>query len=306
MLSKNIPIKQNCKLCGTLAELKESHLVPSFIYRWLKNTSGTGHLRFGQTPNKRVQDGMKIPLLCNDCEQLLSRWENTFAQKIFHPIRDKNDGTLTYGPWFAKFAASVSWRILYIFVEGKYLTHFPPNVTSKINEVLQKWKAFILDKADNPGPFPLSFIPFGILSSMPPPGASPNINWYLTRPVDVDVVYAEGQSHVFSKMCHCVILGFIERPVETHWRGTRLSVKGGTVSQNITVPEPFWDYVNRQAKGVYKLTRDLSQRQKDVISKSYQKNMERFAGSETFKAIDQDFLMFGNKAFPFDANDEPV
>lgn len=245
---------------------------------------------------------MKTPLLCKDCETRFSAWEKEFAEQIFHPIREKNDGTLSYGPWFAKFAASVSWRVLFAFTEKKHLIHFPAHVISEANDALKQWKAFILDTVDNPGPFPLSFIPLGILSSVPPPGTSPNINWYINRSVDIDVVYAKGQSFIFSKMCHCIILGFIERPVETHWKGTRISIKRGSVSQRMTLPQPFMDYVNAQAKRVHELTRGLSQKQQDVITKSYKKNTERFEKSEAFKAINQDFLMFSNNAFALDAN----
>lgn len=298
-MSKNI---HHCKLCGKLAELRESHLVPAFVYRWLKNTSGTGYIRFGQAYNQRVQDGMKIPLLCEDCESRLSVWEKKFAEQIFHLVREKNDGNLSYGSWFAKFAASVSWRVLLTFAERGHLTHLPAHVTLKANDALQKWKAFMLDKVDNPGPFPLNFIPLGMLSSMPPPGTSPNINWYLTRAVDIDVVHAKGQSYVYLKMCHCIFLGFIEQPVGTYWKGTRISIKRGVVAQRMTVPKPFMDYVNNKAKRLYNLTRNLSQKQKEVISESYQKNMDRFTNSETFKAVDQDFLMFGKDAFALDTD----
>ncbi len=50
-----------CRLCGKNADLQESHIIPSFVYRWLKDSSGTGYLRFGPEPNKRVQDGYKNP-----------------------------------------------------------------------------------------------------------------------------------------------------------------------------------------------------------------------------------------------------
>lgn len=295
-MSVAITIK-HCKLCGKLAELKESHLVPAFVYRWMRSTSGTGHLRFGQTPNQRVQDGIKTPLLCEDCEGRLSVWEKKFAEQIFHPAREKNDGTLSYGPWFAKFAASVSWRVLLAFTERKHLTYLPDNVASKANDALQEWRAFILDEVENPGLFPLSFIPLGMLSSVPPPGTSPNINQYLMRATAIDLVHAKGQSFVFTKMCHCIVLGFIERPVRTQWEGTRINIKRGTVSQRMRVPKPFMDYLNTQAKKVHGYK--FSQRQKEVISESYWKNMERSATSETFKAVNQDFLMFGSDAFAY-------
>jgi hypothetical protein len=49
-----------CRLCGEMKELQESHILPGFVYRWMKETSATGYLRFAQQPNLRVQDGVKL------------------------------------------------------------------------------------------------------------------------------------------------------------------------------------------------------------------------------------------------------
>jgi hypothetical protein len=64
-----------CRLCSETKELRESHILPGFVYRWMKETSATGYLRFGQQPNVRVQDGLKLHLLCGDCEQRFNQWE---------------------------------------------------------------------------------------------------------------------------------------------------------------------------------------------------------------------------------------
>jgi hypothetical protein len=45
-------------LCGETNELRESHILPGFVYPWMKETSATGYLRFRQQPNVRVQDGL--------------------------------------------------------------------------------------------------------------------------------------------------------------------------------------------------------------------------------------------------------
>ena len=80
-----------CRLCGATKELQESHILPGFVFRWKKETSATGYLRFGQQPNLRVQDGVKLHLLCRDCEQRFNNWETEFANRIFHP--DKLPGS---------------------------------------------------------------------------------------------------------------------------------------------------------------------------------------------------------------------
>src|SRR4051794_40464467 len=42
-----------CRLCGRTAELQESHIIPKFVIRQLKNSSGGGMLRSGKDPNLR-------------------------------------------------------------------------------------------------------------------------------------------------------------------------------------------------------------------------------------------------------------
>ena len=75
-----------CRFCLKQGKLENSHIIPSFLYRWLKETAGTGFLRFGRSPNRRVQDGYKDYWLCPNCEDLFSKWETEFAEKVFHPL----------------------------------------------------------------------------------------------------------------------------------------------------------------------------------------------------------------------------
>jgi hypothetical protein len=67
-----------CRLCGAVKELQESHILPGFVFRWMKETSATGYLRSRQQPNLRVQDGLKLHFLCADCERRFNQWETQF------------------------------------------------------------------------------------------------------------------------------------------------------------------------------------------------------------------------------------
>ncbi|MFB3054538.1 MAG: hypothetical protein ACE1ZY_04355, partial [Alphaproteobacteria bacterium] len=78
----------------------------------MKATSGTGYLRTSREPNLRVQDGLKDYILCEACETLFSEWENRFSQIIFSPSLSGERSAFHYGPWLAKFAASLTWRAL--------------------------------------------------------------------------------------------------------------------------------------------------------------------------------------------------
>ena len=59
-----------CALCKEPKELRSSHIAPKFASKWIKKTSKTGKMR--DLDYKRIQDSLKFPLLCEDCEQRIS------------------------------------------------------------------------------------------------------------------------------------------------------------------------------------------------------------------------------------------
>jgi hypothetical protein len=85
-----------CALCQKERELCDSHIIPHFVFDWLKESSATGHMRFGPNMNLRVQDGLKPKLLCKECEGIFSVSESHFASKIFHPLH--RDESLRHEP----------------------------------------------------------------------------------------------------------------------------------------------------------------------------------------------------------------
>ena len=71
-----------CEPCGKHALLLQSHVLPAFVFKWLKRD---GHIRYAETPNRRSQDGHKRDWLCRECEDLFNSFETPFAGQIFHP-----------------------------------------------------------------------------------------------------------------------------------------------------------------------------------------------------------------------------
>lgn len=72
-----------CALCNKKNAIENSHVIPKFIFSWLKNTSPTGYLRTTENPKLRVQDGQKGAYLCTDCEQKFSDFEKHFSETFF-------------------------------------------------------------------------------------------------------------------------------------------------------------------------------------------------------------------------------
>lgn len=100
-----------CHLCGQHALLKDSHIIPKFVFKWLKET-GSGYLRGGINFNIRVQDGPSYQMLCADCEQSFGNEETYFASRVFYPIVNDNAHEFVYDSRLSRFVVSVVWRLL--------------------------------------------------------------------------------------------------------------------------------------------------------------------------------------------------
>src|SRR5262245_9124045 len=96
-----------CNLCLCDRQLRESHVIPKFVAKWLKDSSATGYLRQGIEPNLRKQDFSTAQLLCSDCENRFSRLENLFAETIFFPYLNDGKREFEYTDWLLKFSVSL-------------------------------------------------------------------------------------------------------------------------------------------------------------------------------------------------------
>src|SRR6516225_7774175 len=178
-----------CRLCGATKKLQKSHILPGFVFRWMKETSATGYLRFGQQPNRRVQDGLKFHLLCQDCEQRFNDWETQFASQIFHPMTQGKAERACYGPWLLLFCASVSWRVLVYCMDGDHLDHVPAALQPSVDRSALTWREFLLGNRPRPQPHEQHILPLpsGAVESYTHSEMPTNINRYLFRTPDMSV-----------------------------------------------------------------------------------------------------------------------
>ena len=134
-----------CRLCNQEKKLAGSHIIPKMFYKHIKEKSETGGIRLVSDPDKRLQDGLKLPFLCHDCEQLFSKYEKYFSDKFFKTTKnnpseikeyDTKDDNLRY------FILSVAWRCLkYIYETDKeMLEQFTDEENAKLESVLEHWR----------------------------------------------------------------------------------------------------------------------------------------------------------------------
>lgn len=287
-----------CRLCRKSKILRKSHIIPSFVFKWLKDTSATGFFRPGINPNKRTQDGAKQYLLCDDCEQLFGGWEKKFKDSIFLPLSLGESNRFLYRSWLLKFAVSISWRVLsFGHIQG--LSHLSTMYLNREKEALEVWREFLLDERPHPDKYQQHILPMDLIENHNDPNMPTNINSYILRSVDMDVAWFKKRAFVYSKMCRIIILGFIDEAQPNNWKGTKIHVHKGIVGETLEyrIPGNFIAYLKGRASKVRSSHEGISEKQWDKIEQTYSKNMDRAMESETLKATDQDVKMFGDKAF---------
>jgi hypothetical protein len=287
-----------CRLCDRETVLEESHVIPSFVYKWLKDSSWTGFLRCGLRPNRRVQDGYKLFWLCGACEDHLNAWETTFATLVFHPFNKGEATTVSYDAWLLKFCASISWRVLNFFIEEADLNHFPEQLRNAARRAHTVWKEFLLDKRPHPERHEQHLLPLDTIKSYTNPEIPTNINRYILRSVDIDAAWGGENAFIYSKVGRFVIIGFVNVHRPKEWGGTKVHVRHGVVGpREYTLPENFLGYFFTQARKATDVLAHISKEQNQKIEQSFRKNMDRGAASESLKAMDHDVWLFGKAAF---------
>jgi hypothetical protein len=287
-----------CRLCGQSAELRSSHIVPAFVFKWIKETSATGFLRFGQEPNKREQDGYRDDLLCASCEGRLNQWETRFANEIFYPLMNDGGKRVPYGDWLLKFCVSVSWRVLLMMQKNNLLGHLSADQIAAAQSALDRWSMFLLDQTPHPGSFQQHFLPLDALEETSKFKAPPNFNRYILRTVHIDVVRGETTAFVYSKLGKLIIIGFIELNKPNAWIGSKVHVRNGVVApQSFTVPSQFGGYLKTASEGFATVYNEISDVQREKIDVAMWNNIPRVLGSGSVGAMTLDVKMSGHAAF---------
>jgi len=277
-----------CRLCQATTDLRESHIIPAFVYRWQKKTSATGYLRFGQKVNARVQDGLKCPFLCGECEALFNDWETTFASEFFSPYHEQGKTHFQHGEWMAKFCVSVSWRVLSYMQEKYSDVRYNNRFGSDTSEALSAWADFLLGKRPDFGPFEQHLLPFGAIDAADG-SFPPNMQRYLMRAIEIDRLFGDQSAFTFAKVGHLILIGFIREPEVALWKGAKVAIGLGTIAPT-TLELPDWllkDLMDRATR-LAQLRSEMSNRQNEVIEKTHRANPQRVIESETFQAWKED------------------
>lgn len=280
--------EMNCALCQKKPRDEDSHIIPAFVFRWLKQTSATGYLRGTEEPNKRLQDGKKYPLLCRECEDHFAKYEDEFARRIFHPYAKSQRYGLPYDEFCLKFFASVVWRALHHL----WITKSDPDkdrqlgLEGKMDAPYEAWRDFLLDLKSSPGDFTINVFPVDDIETATVADIPYGASQYNTGAIDMDLVCCDQHGHVYVKLPYFLIFGKIfEKRSPKFSKNTLVRLKKGNLGgRNMCMPENMMDYIHSRTQVIRDQTGRISERQWSSIMKSVEQNPERVANSRSMKS----------------------
>ena len=272
-----------CALCLENRPLCESHIIPAFVGRYLKDTSATGYLRAAEKSNLRVQDLPTEKLLCAQCELQFSRWEDNFSRDGFQKIHSEGYDGFEYDPSLMQFAVSVSWRIL--CTDRDELLQDFPDWGPKILKTLETWRKYLLGACrDSGGEHHLFVIP-GTPGAMPT-GAHPKTSQYLLRCVDATELIGKRTLAVYAKLVRAIFYSPIMPASPSGLHRTRIYAGAGRIvtPQKLTV-SGFGGFLQSRVQDGF--CDELSERQLERIRETVRKNPRRALESESLRMNDE-------------------
>lgn len=287
-----------CKLCGSAAPLKESHIIPRFIGRWMKKTAPTPYFRYGGDMDKRTQDLGKMKLLCGDCENLFSAWETKFANEVFYPMSN-GESMLWYKNWLLKFAASLTWRAIQVrsFEEGKRSEAFKQNM----DDMELHLSRFLLGQAKNVGSYSQHIYYISGLAVPVRPG-SPMLNRYLERGVEIDFLKTDDLSEmmVYVKVPMFMFFSIGASKYRKLYETSRIKKSGALHPKTHYLPGGILEYIISRANRMHELVNSMSPESRALADKALMKEIEKdpqkVANTKQMQALFADYKFYGKDA----------
>lgn len=243
-------------------------------------------------------------MLCDECEQRFSQWENAFAEGVFRPSLADPRAIVSFDGWMSRFAASLLWRV----VRRYQLLNLLPIPKEAFESAELMWREFLLGRRENVADHELHLLPLEAPESIPGDGLVRGLesipsNWsrYSLTTMAYDLLVAEkhGSAFVFVKLPRLAFFGVAARGKRFPLiRGTKLPMRKGRIEPRIyKVDVSLMNYLLEKAREAGRLAAELSAEQKLKIQAAVRDNPARFRNSESYRAIEADARLFGDEAF---------
>jgi len=275
---------QSCALCRKSSELVQSHIIPKFITEWIKETSATGFMRQPFNQNLRVQDGIKIPLLCNECENLFSKWEKYFSENIFLPFQKLKDKKLSipYNENLIKFIISVNWRILILYIDGLESEH--PTIGIFAREALEKWRKYLLGESNDKGVYEhhIFFMEYVKDTNTK---LHDRFESYIHRSADGTIALNADNDRMFvyTKIPSIIMVSCVYPQHLSGWENTKIEFVGTIKSPQKIMDDEFGGFIDSRLEVSFK--EKMSDKQITKFVETVLKNPDRYLKSKSFEVF---------------------
>lgn len=284
-----------CRLCGRQEVLRDSHVIPAFAVRWIKETSATSYIRGVEIPNLRKQDIDTIKLLCQDCETRFSRAEGAFTENIFTPYVSKELDErgcargyikeFNYGEWLLKFALSLQWRVLAARL-------YRVEDEAALVDIEKTWRQFLLDQCNDSGATETHMLFLSSLADAVIPDGlklGQRVNMYLLHSVDATTVASDSGRYlgVYSKIGPIAFYTPVKPPALEGNPESKLHMRGRIrVAQELKNMRLKQFILETRPNEVH---REISERQLKKMTQDTLSNPERALNSMSFHLLNTDF-----------------
>lgn len=273
-------MSEDCHLCGKDKKLQNSHVIPRFAIKWIKETGATPFLRGAENPDERIQDYHE-KLLCRDCEQSFSNYEREFANNIFHPTMDAISDKYEYGPWLKKFIISVEWRLLES--NKTDLGGVGGDQEQQLREAKEIWGKILNGKLRlSADPFSHHIFFMGEIEQADDPEEIPD-DWefYIDRGIDATPVLGERTTGVYFKLPKILFFSCIQPPIDPSLENTEVHQRGRVGGRQTLGPRWGTFLMNRAEEVAEK---SASEEEMQKIKERTLQNPEEAIESGSFEA----------------------
>ena len=271
-----------CALCKEDRILQESHIIPKFITKWLRETGGGKFLRYSANINKREQDSRKYELLCSNCEQRFSKYEKWFAENMFKPFieNEYNVESFEYSEKLYYFVISLLWRILVVELQVSSCYKYPQYPIWVNCE--EEWRNFLF-KNKPPLRFYNIHLQFHGGFVVNNSTDLKDINNYFLRQCDCTIVHGN-VSAIYFKIPRFTFWGSIEGIDESKMVGSKIDHFGGIITTNQYFSEDnLCSFLYDRLKIMEELENNITQNQIDKIKHNYKYNVPNFKDSDAYR-----------------------
>ena len=274
-------MNQICALCEQTKELRESHIIPKFVFRWLKKTGGE-HFRKADNPNKRVNDGLKPKLLCHACEQKLGKLEDKFAREIFFPYVKKTKQNFEYDNYLFQFAVSVLWRVAHYS-----LPRASPHHKALVESTLADWKKFLNSEKQLPNTNRLHifFTSDRLVQNTQPIERFLN---YWARGTDGTIASGKKTCIVYAKLARVILIGEVSSFDSTGMVNTLLKQTGKIDTRSMEINSTIKDFIIYKVRLLNTHYEKVSDRQLKIALDNTEEQLNNMEGSDIWKISQQE------------------